>query len=520
MLKKYSIRIDKVLYYEPSTAFTVFVADYGGTKFNVFGYKTDPSENQCPTIWGNFDDHELFGWGFVAQTIGYYDDDHRLTELGISAIERSKMNKMENRLNPYLVEGVSLDRATKILTAMNIEPLARADLAIPTIIAKANGDVAVTALERTVSNVCVCPMPEVQSLISDRINQGKLILTTSGHVYLKASYRAFEKQAALVPKNEQAIIADDLRMASFFGTDALPNTLTESERQAVYHALNNSVSVLLVSNYKRISVIREAITRISMRIFDRDTKMVFITAGTEWPGKLKRVVFFADPHEETEHSRFCRALGDTAAMFSVEHYPESRIQEAAVEFMNTGKLPFSARFSETLIYNTPDETDELTQVNAETHDVALTRASEQHADFDIIICQRQSDADTINENIVARLDDYPVIERFRLSDRVILDGKITTAERVRNPKEAKFAFAVSLDVAVAQDIRWNRVAFVMADKPPRPSALYTAMSLAKKRFWLYAEPRVFKAIPRLAATKNYAVVDAIGRSFKKEVPAS
>ena len=520
-MQSHAVTIKSIAFHVPATGFAVLDCQRIGTPVRVVGDIFDPKAGEDIIVHGDFTDNESLGYVFAATAIVRSEAENALAELDFNSSQRTAILRHGD---PFNIDSLTLERANAAADAVGMSITERVSSCINAILWRQPIDVGVkqTALETIVSKITGATPLDVNQIILALSRKKVVEVTKNGTVVGSAAIGGAERLLKDFPKNDSVAHLDRLAFDRLYSLpECSPNQLLQGEKDAVFHALTNSFSIINIARQDRANMIEESIRACALRLSIPNPTFQygwFVEGGPH-------VVVFMDLNENTEQASIGRAFAESryASVFHAPPYAESPIDRTLDELGNRGRgLSFTALVSQTGTIFTADEGDfSVTHAFANTQSNVVDVLA-QHASGDSIFLSpvRSGDFGTmeLSREMHARQEGIPTVGPYFIGERVIRDGLLTEVS-AGDDADCSLAWVTTIDEAQRQEKRWETVVAVVPTNAVPWYWAYGVMKLATKRVIFVGPDQAVKAIGRTRAALpvNQAVYDRAVDSIEKEV---
>lgn len=515
-MQSHAVTIKTVEFYEPRTGFAILIVDRLGTTFRVTGDAHNPAPGMTVSIYGQFTDNESLGFVFAAALITTDEKENVLAEIDLSAKQRAQIL---GAADPFLVDSLPLDKANAAAAALGV-PLARR-VASCVSAALYRQPIAVGVkqadMEAIVTRFTGGTALDLNQALLSMSATGNVRVTANGTIVSSAAVSDANEIIETLPRNVPIATIDRIGFDRIRGlpecdiADLLPG-----ERDAVFHALNNSLSVINVARTDRAELIAETIIACAERVTDE--KPVIVSSKYDFaPGA--RVVAFCDLNENTEYAAICRAVVDAghASPFHAPPFLADALESAKDGIANRSLgIPFTARVGNTGVeFSDGHEGDySLTHVSVESQSQMIDAVEEAIRDnpHSVVIAANRTGefgSATISGEIHGKQEGVPVAGPFYLGERIDRDGVLDEIEPGAPTDHVTLAWATTIDVAQQQGAKWPTVIVVLPQQKVAWWWAYGCIKLAESRVIFIGSDVAAKSIAknRPALPVNQAVFD-------------
>jgi len=520
-MQSHAVTIKSIAFYVPATGFAILDCQRIGTPVRVVGDLFAPKVGEDIIIHGDFSDNESLGYVFAATAIVRSEAENILAELDFNSKQRTEILADGD---PFGIDGLTLERANAAADAMGMSITDRVSRCILAILWRQPIDVGVkqSAIETIVSKITGATTLDVNQIILAMVRKGQVGVTRNGTVVAPSAIGAAEHMLKGFPKNEPVAILDRLAFDRLYSLpECSPNQLLQGEKDAVFHALTNSFSIINIARQDRAKMIEESIRGCASRLSIPNPTFQYGAFDEGGP----HVVVFMDLNENTEPSSIGRAFAEShyASVFHSPSYAESPIDRSLDDLGNRGRgLSFTALVSQTGTIFTADDGDfSVTHAFANTQSNVVDVLA-QHASADSISLSPVRSGDfgamELSREMHARQDGIPTVGPYFVGERVTRDG-ILEEVKANDTADCSLAWVTTIDEAQRQGRRWDTVVAVIPTNAVPWYWAYGVMKLATKRVVFVGPDQAVKAIGRTRAALpvNQAVYDRAVDSIEKVV---
>lgn len=487
-MQSHAVTIKTVEFYEPRTGFAILIVDRLGTTFRATGDVHDPKPGMPVSVYGDFTDNESLGFVFACGLITTDERENALAEIDLTAKQRAEILRVGD---PFLIEAIPLDKANAAALAMGFATPRRVASCIAAVLYRQPIAVGVkqSDMETIVARYTGATALDVNQSVLSMSAAGVVSVTANGTIVGAASVSTAEEIVTTLTPNIPLATIDRIGFDRIYQLpECSPHTLLPGERDAVFHALNNSMSIINVVRLDRARAIAETVLACAAQVVTEPPVVVSsifdFTAGA-------RVVAFCDLNENTEYAATCRAIGDAgfASVFHSPPFPSDVLEQAKDEIANRSLgIPFTARVGQsgTEFSEGHDGDYSLTHISVESQAQmidAVEEAIRDTPDSLVIAANRTGEFGslTISGEIHGRQEGVPVAGPFYLGERIDRAGIIDEIEPGANTDHVTLAWATTIDVAQQQERRWPTVVVVLPQQKVAWWWVYGCIKLAESR---------------------------------------